>query len=110
MMRRPIQGGRQARGKAESQPFRAKRLANYGWVLSQPSRYCVTAAGAAADAATGAAAATVSGAVAAAAATLGAVADTPAVPPSSSAAPALVAAASAAVAAHQTCRCRPAWL
>ena len=29
MMRRPIQGGRQARGKAESQPFRAKRLANY---------------------------------------------------------------------------------
>ena len=39
MMRRPIQGGRQARGKAESQPFSAKRLANPGWVLSQPSRY-----------------------------------------------------------------------
>ena len=39
MMRRPIQGGRQARGKAESQPFCAKRLANYGWVLREPSRY-----------------------------------------------------------------------
>ena len=39
MMRRPIQGGRQARGKAESQPFCGERLANYGCFSSQPSPY-----------------------------------------------------------------------
>ena len=50
MMRRPIQRGRQARGKAESQPFSGKRLANYGWVLSQPSRTAANGALAASNA------------------------------------------------------------